>query len=358
MKKKTILVTGAAGFIGFHLSKKLCESGFEVIGIDNLNDYYEVFLKKMRLEKLGIHITNQENQKIESDSFSNFIFYKSDILDYDSLSKCIQDNRVDIIINLAAQAGVRHSLKFPHDYISNNITGFLNILEVSRYAKIEHLIYASSSSVYGLNQNIPFSTQNSTEHPTSVYAASKKSNELLAHSYSHLYGLPTTGLRFFTVYGPYGRPDMALFLFLKAIIDNKKLKVFNKGNMYRDFTYVDDIVNTIEKIALTQPLSNNKWDPVKPDPSSSIAPYKIYNIGNNVPVKLTDFIKEIENKMGVKANLDLMPMQPGDVESTHANIDETIEHFQYTPNTSVKEGISRFIDWYFKYKDILKKNNI
>lgn len=358
MKKKTILVTGAAGFIGFHLSKKLCESGFKVIGIDNLNDYYEVFLKKMRLEKLGIHITNQENQKIESDSFSNFIFYKSDILDYDSLSKCIQDNRVDIIINLAAQAGVRHSLKFPHDYISNNITGFLNILEVSRYAKIEHLIYASSSSVYGLNQNIPFSTQHSTEHPTSVYAASKKSNELLAHSYSHLYGLPTTGLRFFTVYGPYGRPDMALFLFLKAIIDNKKLKVFNKGNMYRDFTYVDDIVNTIEKIALTQPLSNNSWDPVKPDPSSSIAPYKIYNIGNNVPVKLTDFIKEIENKMGVKANLDLMPMQPGDVESTHANIDETIEHFQYTPNTSVKEGISRFIDWYFKYKDILKKNNI
>lgn len=358
MQKKTILVTGAAGFIGFHLSKKLCESGFEVIGIDNLNDYYEVFLKKMRLEKLGIHKTNQENQKIESDSFPNFIFYKSDILDYNSLSKCIQDNKVDIIINLAAQAGVRHSLKFPHDYVSNNITGFLNILEVSRYAKIEHLIYASSSSVYGLNQNIPFSTQHSTEHPTSVYAASKKSNELLAHSYSHLYGLPTTGLRFFTVYGPYGRPDMALFLFMKAILDNKKLKVFNEGNMKRDFTYVDDIVNTIEKIALTKPLSNNNWDPVNPDPSSSIAPYKIYNIGNNVPVKLTDFIKEIENKMGIKANLDLMPMQLGDVESTHANIDETIEHFQYTPNTSVKEGISRFIDWYFKYQDILKKNNI
>ncbi len=358
MKKKTILVTGAAGFIGFHLSKKLCESGFEVIGIDNLNDYYEVFLKKMRLEKLGIRKTNQENQKIESDSFSNFTFYKSDILDYNSLSKCIQDNKVDIIINLAAQAGVRHSLKFPHDYISNNITGFLNILEVSRYAKIEHLIYASSSSVYGLNQNIPFSIQHSTEHPTSVYAASKKSNELLAHSYSHLYGLPTTGLRFFTVYGPYGRPDMALFLFLKAILDNKKLKVFNEGNMQRDFTYVDDIVNTIEKISLTQPLPNNNWDPVKPDPSSSIAPYKIYNIGNNVPVKLTDFIKEIENKMGIKANLDLMPMQPGDVQSTHANIDETIKHFQYTPNTSVKEGISKFIDWYFKYQDILKKNNI
>ena len=358
MKKKTILVTGAAGFIGFHLSKKLCESGFDVIGIDNLNDYYEVFLKKMRLEKLGIHKTNLENQKIESDSFPNFIFYKSDILDYNSLCKCIQDNKVDIIINLAAQAGVRHSLKFPHDYVSNNITGFLNILEVSRYAKIEHLIYASSSSVYGLNQNIPFSTQHSTEHPTSVYAASKKSNELLAHSYSHLYGLPTTGLRFFTVYGPYGRPDMALFLFMKAILNNKKLKVFNEGNMKRDFTYVDDIVNTIEKISLTQPLSNNNWDPVNPDPSSSIAPYKIYNIGNNVPVKLTDFIEEIENKMGIKANLDLMPMQLGDVESTHANIDETIEHFQYTPNTPVKEGISRFIDWYFKYQDILKKNNI
>ena len=213
MKKKTILVTGAAGFIGFHLSKKLCESGFDVIGIDNLNDYYEVFLKKMRLEKLGIHKTNQENQKIESDSFPNFIFYKSDILDYNSLSKCIQDNKVDIIINLAAQAGVRHSLKFPHDYVSNNITGFLNILEVSRYAKIEHLIYASSSSVYGLNQNIPFSTQHSTEHPTSVYAASKKSNELLAHSYSHLYGLPTTGLRFFTVVVTPDRiPTITIFL--------------------------------------------------------------------------------------------------------------------------------------------------
>lgn len=358
MKKKTILITGAAGFIGFHLSKKLCQSGFNVIGIDNLNDYYEVFLKKMRLEKLGIHVGSDKNKKIESNIFSNFTFYKSDILDYKFLSKCVEDNKVNIIINLAAQAGVRHSLKFPHDYISNNIQGFLNILEVSRYAKIDHLIYASSSSVYGLNQNIPFSTKNSTEHPTSVYAASKKSNELLAHSYSHLYGLPTTGLRFFTVYGPYGRPDMALFLFLKAILDNKKLEVFNKGNMKRDFTYVDDIVNTIEKISLTQPKSDKNWDPVNPNPSSSIAPYKIYNIGNNVPVKLTDFIKEIENKMGMKANLDLMPMQLGDVASTHANIDETVEHFQYRPNTSVKEGISNFIDWYFKYQDILKKNNI
>ena len=269
--KKNILVTGAAGFIGFHLSKKLCESGFEVIGVDNLNDYYEVFLKKMRLEKLGIHTTNQENQKIESDSFSNFTFYKSDILDYNSLSKCIQDNKVDIIINLAAQAGVRHSLKFPHDYISNNITGFLNILEVSRYAKIEHLIYASSSSVYGLNQNIPFSIQHSTEHPTSVYAASKKSNELLAHSYSHLYGLPTTGLRFFTVYGPYGRPDMALFLFLKAILDNKKLKVFNEGNMQRDFTYVDDIVNAISNLIYKIPTGNKKWNPKNLNQSESLA---------------------------------------------------------------------------------------
>lgn len=357
MKSKNILVTGAAGFIGYHLTKKLCKSGFNVYGIDNLNDYYSVFLKKMRLEELGIKFITEKNF-IKSNIYPNFNFSKLDILNFELLSECVKNNQIDIIINLAAQAGVRHSLKFPNDYISNNIQGFLNILEVSRYAKIDHLIYASSSSVYGLNQNIPFSTHNSTEHPGSVYAASKKSNELFAHSYSHLYGLPTTGLRFFTVYGPFGRPDMALFLFMKAMINNQRLQVFNNGDMKRDFTYVDDIVNTIEKISFTIPEPDKDWDSKNPNPSSSTAPYKIYNIGNNVPVKLTDFIKEIEKNLGIKAKLDLMPMQLGDVKSTHAHIDETVERFQYKPSTSVKEGISSFIKWYFKYENVLKKNNI
>ena len=358
MIKKNILVTGAAGFIGFHLCKRLCESGFHVIGLDNLNDYYEVFLKKMRLNKLGITDEIKDNIKIESSLLPNFTFYKSDILDYSMLEKCVNENEINIIINLAAQAGVRHSLKYPHDYVSDNISGFLNILEVSRYSSIDHLIYASSSSVYGLNKNLPFSTQSPTDHPTSIYGASKKSNELFAHSYSHLYHLPTTGLRFFTVYGPYGRPDMALFLFLKAIINNKKLKVFNSGKMGRDFTYVDDIVNTIEKITLTIPKSNNDWNPSDPNPSSSSAPYKVYNIGNNHSVKLTDFIKELEDKVGIKAKLDLMPMQPGDVELTHADIDKTVEDFGYKPNTPVKDGIARFVDWYFKHQKVLEENGI
>ena len=320
--KKNILVTGAAGFIGFHLSKKLSESGFHVIGIDNLNDYYSVFLKKFRLEHLGIKCNNEKNKRIDSTIFKNLSFYQSDILDYDFLENCVKKNEINIIINLAASAGVRHSLEYPQEYVSNNIEGFLNILEISRHQKIDHLIYASSSSVYGLNKNIPFSTHDSTEHPCSIYAASKKSNELFAHSYSHLYGVPTTGLRFFTVYGPYGRPDMALFLFLKAILQNKKLKVFNHGNMERDFTYVDDIVNTIEQICFTTPQKDKNWNPNIPNPSSSSCPYKIYNIGNNVAVKLIDFINAIEEKLGKKAKLELLPMQLGDVEATNANIDE------------------------------------
>ena len=359
MMKKNILLTGAAGFIGFHLSKKLCELGFNVIGVDNLNDYYSVFLKQFRLQHLGIkNDNNEKNKKINSSLFENFSFYQSDILDYNHINQCIIDNKIDIIINLAAQAGVRHSLKSPQDYVSNNIQGFLNILEVSRHNNIEHLIYASSSSVYGLNKNIPFSVDHSTEHPCSIYAASKKSNELFAHSYSHLYDLPTTGLRFFTVYGPYGRPDMALFLFLKAILNDKKIKVFNHGNMMRDFTYVDDIVNTIGKISLTKPSEDQSWDASNPNPSSSSCPYKIYNIGNNVPVKLTDFIEALEKKLGIKANLDLLPIQPGDVEETHADIDSTVENFGYKPQTKIKDGIASFVDWYLKYKDILDKNGI
>lgn len=354
---KNILVTGSAGFIGFHLCRKLINSGYNVVGYDNMNDYYNVFLKELRISKLGINNIISENKKIESSKYNNFSFYKSNILDYDHLYECINENKIDIIVNLAAQAGVRHSLKHPHDYISDNISGFLNILEVSRYCKIKHLIYASSSSVYGLNKNLPFSTDDSTDHPTSIYGASKKSNELFAHSYSHLYNIPTTGLRFFTVYGPYGRPDMALFLFLKAIIDNKELKLFNNGNMGRDFTYVDDIVQTIEKI-VSKDFIQKDWDPERPNLFNSSAPYRVYNIGNNESIKLTDFIKEIEIKLGKKAKIKLMPMQPGDVELTHANVEDLVKDFDYRPNTSIKHGISKFVDWYIKHQKILEKNGI
>ena len=338
-----ILVTGAAGFIGFFVSIKLLDMGHKVTGIDNLNDYYDIELKKNRLKNINSN---------------NFDFLNIDLVDALSLNSIFLDKKFDCVINLAAQAGVRYSIENPHAYINSNIVGFSNILEACRHNHIEHLIYASSSSVYGMNKTVPFSVKDNVDHPVSLYAATKKSNELLAHSYSHLYNIPTTGLRFFTVYGPWGRPDMAYFLFTKAILEGNPIKVFNEGNMKRDFTYVDDIVNTIEKISSTKPKSQKNWDSVNPNPSSSSAPYKIYNIGNNVPVKLTDFIKEIENKMGMKATLDLMPMQLGDVVSSHADIDETVEHFEYKPNTSVKEGISRFVDWYFKYQDILKKNNI
>ena len=357
MKPKNILVTGAAGFIGYHLCKRLIASGYNVIGYDNMNDYYNVFLKQLRITDLGIKNVSSKNNKILSKKYHNFSFYKSSILDYKHLSNCVEKNEIDIIINLAAQAGVRHSLKHPHDYISDNISGFLNILEVSRYCNIKHLIYASSSSVYGLNKNLPFSTSNSTDHPTSIYGASKKSNELFAHSYSHLYNIPTTGLRFFTVYGPYGRPDMALFLFLKAIIDNKELKLFNNGKMGRDFTYVDDIVKAIEKIA-SKDFIQKDWNPEKPNLFNSSAPYRVYNIGNNDSVKLTDFINELELKLNKKAKIKLMPMQPGDVELTHANVDELVNDFDYKPNTPVKHGIAKFVDWYIKHQEILEKNGI
>jgi len=357
MKPKNILVTGAAGFIGYHLCKRLIASGYNVIGYDNMNDYYNVLLKQLRITDLGIKNASSKNNKILSTKYPNFSFYKSSILDYKHLSDCVEKSEIDIIINLAAQAGVRHSLKHPHDYISDNISGFLNILEVSRYCNIKHLIYASSSSVYGLNKNLPFSTSNSTDHPTSIYGASKKSNELFAHSYSHLYNIPTTGLRFFTVYGPYGRPDMALFLFLKAIIDNKELKLFNNGKMGRDFTYVDDIVKAIEKIA-SKDFIQKDWNPEKPNLFNSSAPYRVYNIGNNDSVKLTDFIKELELKLNKKAKIKLMPMQPGDVELTHANVDELVNDFDYKPNTPVKHGIAKFVDWYIEHQETLEKNGI
>ncbi|MEH7253620.1 NAD-dependent epimerase, partial [Neobacillus niacini] len=301
-----ILVTGAAGFIGFHLSKRLLDENYHVIGVDNLNEYYDAHLKKDRLNIL------EKN--------ANFEFYKIDLANQESLMQIFENKSINIVINLAAQAGVRYSLDNPHSYVHSNLFGFINILEACRHNQVEHLIYASSSSVYGANSNIPFSTKDSVDHPISIYAATKKANELMAHSYSHLFNIPTTGLRFFTVYGPWGRPDMAYYSFTKAIVEGNTLKVFNNGDMSRDFTFIDDIVEGIIKLLDHPPKNNNNWDRKKPDPSSSYAPYKIYNIGNNNPVKLMEFIQILEKLIGKKAKVELLPMQPGDVKETYADI--------------------------------------
>lgn len=319
--KKTYLITGAAGFIGMHLSKQLLEMGCKVIGYDNLNDYYEISLKERRL-----NILNQ---------YEKFIFHKADLTDKEYLEKLFVENDINIVINLAAQAGVRYSIENPDAYIQSNVVGFLNILEMCRHHKVEHLLYASSSSVYGANKKIPFSTEDQVDNPVSLYAATKKSNELMAHTYSHLYNVPTTGLRFFTVYGPYGRPDMAYFSFTKAIMEGKSIKVFNEGDMYRDFTYIDDIVDGIIKLLENSPVLNNKE-----------LPYKIYNIGNNKPVKLLDFIQAIESAVGKEAIKEYYPMQPGDVYQTYANISDLINDVGFKPNTSVESGISNFVDWF------------
>jgi len=328
-----ILVTGAAGFIGFFVSKKLIAMGHEVTGIDNLNDYYEVSLKKDRLKNI--------------DS-PNFTFSNIDLADSFNLNSIFKAKNFDYVINLAAQAGVRYSLEKPGEYINSNIVGFTNILEACRHNSIKHLIYASSSSVYGLNSSIPFSVKDNVDHPVSLYAATKKANELLAHSYSHLYNLPTTGLRFFTVYGPWGRPDMAYFSFTKAIIEGKPIKVFNQGNMERDFTHIDDIVyGVISLLDLTAKPDKN-WHK-KPNPASSLAPYKIYNIGNNNPIKLGDFISILENKIGKKAEKIFLDMQPGDMKSTFANVDELEKLIDYRPSTTIEDGIGNFVDWYKNY---------
>jgi len=327
-----ILVTGAAGFIGYHLSSKLCTSGQTVIGIDNLNDYYEVSLKEARLANLKI--------------LDNFIFEKIDLEDSRSLDRIFKENKIEYVINLAAQAGVRYSLTNPHAYLRSNIDGFLNILEACRHNDIKHLLYASSSSVYGGNTQMPFSTQHNVDHPVSLYAATKKSNELMAHTYSHLYNIPSTGLRFFTVYGPYGRPDMALFIFTKAILDGKPIDVYNHGKMQRDFTYIDDIVDGIIKLVDLPPKPNQDW---QKDPSKSFAPYKVYNIGNNAPVALLDFIKAIEKEVGKEAIKNFMPIQPGDVPATYADVNDLIKDTGFRPQTSIEYGVGKFVDWYKDY---------
>ncbi|MED2036680.1 NAD-dependent epimerase [Bacillus wiedmannii] len=319
--KKMYLITGAAGFIGMHLSKKLLEMGCKVIGYDNLNDYYDISLKESRL-----NILNQ---------YDNFTFHKADLTDKEYLEKLFNENNIHIVVNLAAQAGVRYSIENPDAYIQSNIVGFLNILEMCRHHKVEHLLYASSSSVYGANKKIPFSTEDQVDNPVSLYAATKKSNELMAHTYSHLYNVPTTGLRFFTVYGPYGRPDMAYFSFTKAITEGKPIKVFNKGDMYRDFTYIDDIVDGIMKLLENSPVLNNKE-----------LPYKVYNIGNNKPVKLLDFIQAIESAVGKEAVKEYYPMQPGDVYQTYADVSDLINDVGFKPDTPIQEGINKFVDWF------------
>ncbi|MBC3758980.1 NAD-dependent epimerase [Hyunsoonleella sp. SJ7] len=336
-----ILVTGAAGFIGFHTSKALLENGHTVVGLDNINDYYDVNLKYARLKELGISRNEAEifANKCISQTYEDFYFVRMNLEDRKELPKLFNSEGFDIVCNLGAQAGVRYSLENPETYMDSNLVGFLNILECCRNYNIKHLVYASSSSVYGLNKKIPFSTSDNVDNPISLYAATKKGNELMAHTYSHLFKLPTTGLRFFTVYGPWGRPDMAMFLFTDAIVNHKPIKVFNYGKMERDFTYIDDIVEGVVRIIekpQTERINNNEF-------------YKIYNIGNNNSVKLMDFIEEIEANVKKEAQKEMMPIQPGDVERTWANVDDLIDDYNYRPNTSIGDGVKSFVDWYQNY---------
>lgn len=345
-----ILITGTAGFIGFHLAIKLLEKGHSVVGIDSINDYYDLRVKYGRLEATGIHEDAIEYGKpIRSTVYDAYSFVKLQLEDRENLFRLFESERFDAVCNLAAQAGVRYSLTNPFAYIDANIVGFINILEACRHHDVKNLSYASSSSVYGLNEELPFSTSDNVDHPISLYAASKKSNELMAHTYSHLYGIATTGLRFFTVYGPWGRPDMALFLFTKAALEKRSIDVFNHGNMLRDFTYIDDIVEGVMRVIEHPAQPNPTWSGKTPDPSSSSAPYKIYNIGNNSPVKLMDFITAIETKLGTTIVKNMLPIQPGDVPATYADVDDLVEDLHYKPQTSIQDGINKFIDWYLEF---------
>jgi UDP-glucuronate 4-epimerase len=330
-----ILVTGCAGFIGFHLTKRLLERGDRVVGLDSLNDYYDVRLKQDRLKQLK--------------SYADFKFCQMDLADRDGVARLFEMERFDRVVNLAAQAGVRYSLTNPYAYVDSNLVGFVNILEGCRHNGVEHLVYASSSSVYGANTVMPFSVHHNVDHPVSLYAATKKANELMAHTYSHLYDLPTTGLRFFTVYGPWGRPDMALFLFTKAILEGKPIDVFNYGEMQRDFTYIDDIVEGVVRVLDNTATANLDWTSDRPDPGTSRAPYKLYNIGNNNPVQLNHFISTLEKHLGKTAERRLLPMQPGDVPATYADVDDLIQDVGFKPTTSIETGIARFVEWYQKY---------
>ena len=330
-----VLVTGAAGFIGFHLSRRLIADGHTVIGIDNLNDYYSVQLKTDRLKQL--------------ESCAGFRFERMDLADAETLESLFAQERFTHVVNLAAQAGVRYSLENPKSYVQSNLVGFANLLECCRHGAIEHLVFASSSSVYGLNTSMPFSVRDNVDHPVSLYAASKKSNELMAHAYSHLFRIPCTGLRFFTVYGPWGRPDMALFLFTQAILAGKPINVFNEGKMRRDFTYIDDIIEGVVRVMRRPPVENRHWNAATPNPGTSSAPWRVYNIGNNNTVELGQFIDTLEQELGRKAIRNLMPMQPGDVEATWADVDDLVADTGFSPSTTVENGIRAFVKWYRAY---------
>ena len=329
------LVTGAAGFIGFHLCRRLLELGHTVAGIDNLNDYYSVKLKKDRLKLLLSH--------------EDFTFFKIDLADQADMEALFANNQFTHVVNMAAQAGVRYSLDNPLAYVQANIVGFTHVLEGCRHSGVKHLVFASSSSVYGLNTAMPFSVHHNVDHPISLYAASKKSNELMAHTYSYLYGLPCTGLRFFTVYGPWGRPDMALFLFTKAILEDQPIQVFNHGKMRRDFTYIDDIVEGVYRTSLTIPAADPGWDSTRPDPGTSLSPYRLYNIGNNHSVELSEFIATLEDALGKKAIKNMLPMQPGDVPATYADVDDLSRDVGFKPSTRLRDGIQHFVEWYRDY---------
>lgn len=345
-----ILVTGTAGFIGFHLANRLIARGDEVVGLDAINNYYDINLKYGRLNTVGINKEDIEyNKLITSKKYPNYRFIQLNLEDKENILKLFASEKFDNVCNLAAQAGVRHSLTNPEDYVNCNITGFLNILEACRFYPVKHLAYASSSSVYGINGAQPFSTHRSVDHPINMYAASKKANELMAHTYSYLFNVPTTGLRFFSVYGPWGRPDMALFIFTKAIMAGQPIDIYNQGEMRRDFTYIDDIVEGVVRVIDNPATPNKDWNSLEPDPSSSPAPYKIYNIGNNSPVKLMDFITAIENELGRKAIKNFLPMQPGDVVVNWADVSDLTGQLSYKPSTSVDVGIKNFIAWYREF---------
>ncbi|RPH39829.1 MAG: NAD-dependent epimerase [Desulfobulbaceae bacterium] len=332
---KKILVTGAAGFIGAHLSQKLIAGGAEVVGLDNLNDYYDPQLKKARMAALA-----------EGDRFTHI---NMELADRPAMENLFKQHQFDAVVNLAAQAGVRYSLINPHSYVDTNLVGFVNLLEGCRHSGVKHFVYASSSSVYGANTRMPFSVHDNVDHPVSLYAASKKANELMAHTYSHLFKLPTTGLRFFTVYGPWGRPDMALFLFTKAILAGKPIDVFNNGNMERDFTYIDDIVEGVFRVIHKIPEANPEWSGDSPDPATSYCPYRVYNIGNNNKEQLLRYIEVLEQCLGRKAEKNFLPMQPGDVPATYADVDDLVRDFKYKPGTTLEFGIGRFVEWYKGY---------
>ncbi len=344
---KKVLITGMAGFIGHHLAKLLVKSNYEVVGLDNINDYYDQQLKYARLKDLGFEIDAIEYNKLQK--LPGISFIKLDLTDLIPLKNLFKEQQFDFVVNLAAQAGVRYSLENPHAYVDSNITGFLNILESCRAFPVEHLLFASSSSVYGLSEDIPFQEDNCTDHPLAMYAVSKKANEMMAHSYANLYNIPSTGLRFFTVYGPWGRPDMALHIFTKAIIEDKEFEVFNNGNMSRDFTYVGDIVESIKRLIPLAPKANNpEFYPKKPTSSKSTKPYQLFNVGNNSPVALMDFIKAIEKTLGKKGKMVFKPMQPGDVQSTYANVESLFNYINFKPETNLEEGIKEFVKKYLE----------